>query len=376
MTRSARLGIFVFLAIVIFGIAVFLVGSKQFLFRDTYRVSAGFQTVSGLAEGAEVRIGGVRVGTVAAINMPQKPGQAVNVDMDLDTSTHRLVKKDSVASIQTEGLLGNKFVSISIGTEASAAIRNGDTIAGSPPLDLSDLIAKTGDILNTTASTLSNMDAATGNLKDITDKINSGEGTLGELVNNKSMYQALNSTAGNLSKTAQEAKAGASGFKENMDALKQNWFFRGYYKKRGYTDPAELTRYAISDLPKSPASKTFTVKAKDIFKGTNADLKHEKKLDPIGKYLEENPFSLAVVTAYGDMKGDSEEDKTLTEARAAIVRDYLVQNYKLDDTRLKTKGLGKQPPNGSRPDEGIEVFIYQNNSRNDAISADSTDRQK
>jgi len=72
--------------------------------------------------------------------------------------------------------------------------------------------------------------------------------------------------------------------------------------------------------------------------------------------LETAPFGLAVVTVSSDMKGDSDKDRELTQARAMIIRDYLVQNFKLDDTKVKTLGLGKSPDvnEGSR----IDVIVY------------------
>jgi hypothetical protein len=68
-----------------------------------------------------------------------------------------------------------------------------------------------------------------------------------------------------------------------------------------------------------------------------------------------NPFGLAVVAGYADMKGDTDQEKVLTEARAMVVRDYLVRNFKIDDTRVKVIGLGKSAEaNGS----GVEILVY------------------
>src|SRR5512135_1717354 len=108
MSRTARLGLFITAALILFGLGIFLIGKGQFLFRNTYPIKAGFETVSGLTDGAEVRMGGVRVGTVSKIQLPEHPGDKVQVVMELEHAAMRLVRKDSTASIQTEGLLGNK----------------------------------------------------------------------------------------------------------------------------------------------------------------------------------------------------------------------------------------------------------------------------
>ena len=113
----------------------------------------------------------------------------------------------------------------------------------------------------------------------------------------------------------------------------------------------------IARLPDGPYSKKFAYDAKSMFtKPDSAKLKNQKQLNEAGHFLEENRFGLAVVAAYSGMKGDSDEERQLTQARAAVVRDYLVQNFKVDDTRIKTVGVGKSAgiENGST----VEVLIY------------------
>src|ERR1051326_3491060 len=109
MSRFAWLGAFIFGALIIFAAAIFLIGERQFIFSRTYHLQAPFDNVAGLDEGAAVRVGGVRVGTVEYIQLPRQAGGKVIVEMKLDHSTHEVIKKDSVAAIETEGLLGNKY---------------------------------------------------------------------------------------------------------------------------------------------------------------------------------------------------------------------------------------------------------------------------
>jgi len=99
MSRAARLGAFIIATLAILATGVFLIGSKQYLFSPTYRLKAQFATVVGLDAGAEVRIGGVHTGTVREIDLPSKPTDKITVLMDLQRSTHTIVKQDSVASI-------------------------------------------------------------------------------------------------------------------------------------------------------------------------------------------------------------------------------------------------------------------------------------
>src|SRR5438132_13129450 len=103
MVRPVRLGAFIFGTLIILGIGVFLIGDNQFLFSSTYHVNASFKNVSGLGGGADVRVGGVHKGTVKQIQLPTQPNGGMIVVMDMERSTRQVLKKDSVASIETEG---------------------------------------------------------------------------------------------------------------------------------------------------------------------------------------------------------------------------------------------------------------------------------
>ena len=373
MSKTALLGAFVFGALVIFFIAIFLIGDRQFTFSRTYRLHALFVQVSGLENGALIRTGGVRVGTVKEIRLPEKPGDQIKVSMELEDSTRKIIKLDSVALIDTEGLLGNKFVSVTFGSAASPAVRDGDTITSQPPMELSDLTKKingiadqTKDVLvsvngimNSAQGSVDNIDAITGNLKTVSQKINQGNGTLGALVNDKQVYQSLNSATVDIRETMSAARVGVVSFQENMEALKHNFLLRGFFKDRGYFDSAELAKYTIPELPTQAATKKFVIEGKSLFdKETTAKFKKSKLLDPAGEFLEQTQFELVVVAAYSSEKGDVEENITLTQARAAIVREYLSNNFKLDDTKIKTKGMGEEAAGNTAPANRIEILIY------------------
>jgi len=102
---------------------VFLVGSQQSKFGSHYQVRSDFDNVAGLGEGADVRVGGIRKGAVRSIQLPKRPDGKVTVLMDLDKETQSIVKQDSVAAIQSEGLLGDKYVEISFGSMDAARLK-------------------------------------------------------------------------------------------------------------------------------------------------------------------------------------------------------------------------------------------------------------
>jgi len=120
--------------------------------------------------------------------------------------------------------------------------------------------------------------------------------------------------------------------------------------------------------------KKFEYEGGKIFdKPDTAKLKEEKILQDAGAYLESNPFGVAVVAASVDMKGDTEKDRLLTEARSMVVRDYLVQNFKFDDTRVKTIGLGKS----EKASEGgkVEILVYPPGTTTEQTPKPSSNKQ-
>jgi phospholipid/cholesterol/gamma-HCH transport system substrate-binding protein len=364
MSRVARLGVFIFATLAILASGVFVIGSKEYLFRPTYQLRAQFDNVAGLEAGADVQVGGVHSGTVRSIALPHGPGDKVTVVMDLDRSTHEIIKHDSVASIETEGVLGNQYVAISFGSSGQAEVKDGDMVQGAPPLQLADLLKKTNAILDSSQQAIQNAGLATAHLNSVSAKIDAGQGTVGALVNDKQLYTNLEQTTATLHDTMLQAQTGVTDFQENMEALKHNFFLSGYFKKRGYEDSAALTANQIARLPKSIPVETFTLSGKQIFDSQeSAKLKNQKLLDTAGKYLAQNQFGLAVVVVSAGREGDTQKELLLTQARAAVVREYLVENYGFDDSQLKTIGSGKQTETikGSNPDtEGgsIQIIIY------------------
>jgi phospholipid/cholesterol/gamma-HCH transport system substrate-binding protein len=360
MSRAARLGAFIVATLAILAAGIFIIGGKQYLFSSTYQLKAQFDNVAGLDAGGDVRVGGVHSGTVSSIVLPHKPGEKVTVVMDLGKPTHEIIKQDSVATIETEGLLGNQYLAISFGSAGKSDVRNGDTIASAPPLEMADLLKKTSDILDSSQQAIQNTTRATANLDSISAKIDSGQGTAGALVNDKQLYSNLEQTTSAMRDTMVQAQAGVTDFQENMEALKHNFFLRGYFKNRGYEDSAELALSEIERLPQGTTVKEFIYSAKQLFdKQDSAKLKNQKSLNAGGEFLANNPFGFAVIVASAGSEGDTQKDLVLTEARAMVVREYLVEHFGFDDSQLKTLGAGKQADASSDAAWGkVQILIY------------------
>jgi phospholipid/cholesterol/gamma-HCH transport system substrate-binding protein len=360
MTRAARLGAFIVFTLAILVAGVFIIGSRQYLFSSTYQLNAQFDNVAGLDAGADVRVGGVHSGTVRSILLPHRPAERVTVVMELSKSTHEIIKQDSVATIETEGLLGNQYMAISFGSAGKTDVRAGDIIASQPPLEMADMLKKASGILDSSQQAVQNATQATANLNSISSKIDRGQGTVGVLINDRQLYNNLQQTTSTLRDTMVQAQAGVTDFQENMEALKHNFFLRGYFKSRGYEDSAELAKHEIERMPQGTPIKEFTYSSKQLFdKKDSAKLKNPKSLHAGGEFLANQQFGFAVVVVAAGTEGDTQKELVLTEARAMVVREYLVENFGFDDSQLKTLGIGKQTSTNSEGDWGtVQIIFY------------------
>ena len=367
MSRTTRLGAFIVGTLAILAVGIFIIGSKKYLFTPTYQLKTTFHTVAGLQDGADILVGGVHVGTVRTIELPSKPDEEITVTLEMDDHTHRIVKQDSVASIQTEGLLGNQYVAVSFGSAGKPDVKNGDFIGSVPPLEMSVLEEKANGLLGQGQQAMTHVNELAEHLSSVSAKVDKGNGTVGALINDREVYDNLNKTVVTLNQTATEAKgtvasaqAGVKDFQDNMEALKHNFLLRGYFKNRGYEDSADLGKDEIQGLPQGTAAKEFVFQAKDLFdKRDSAKLKGQKRLNEAGQYLAGNEFGVAVVEVSTGTSGSADEQTTLAQGRALVVRNYIVQHYGFDDTHLKTVAIGKQAGESSKDDWGlIKVLVY------------------
>ena len=125
-SRSIRVGLFIFLSFVLFVIAILILGRKRNMFQPTIRISTVFRDVRGLKIGNNVRFTGIEVGAVVGISILSDT--AVSVELSMDKSVVPYIKKDSKATIGTEGLMGSKIVLILPGSPGSESIQPGDKL--------------------------------------------------------------------------------------------------------------------------------------------------------------------------------------------------------------------------------------------------------
>jgi phospholipid/cholesterol/gamma-HCH transport system substrate-binding protein len=214
--NKTTLGIFVSLGLGLFIICIYFIGKKQQLFSSTFQVSGIFRDISGLQIGNNVRFSGINVGVIDNIEMIADT--AVRVDMVIDESSRKFIKKDSKAIIGSDGLMGNKIVVIMPGTGGAEVIENKDYMTTAFPVSMDDIMLKL-KITSTNAAII------TDDLAAISGNIRKGKGTIGKLFMDTVFAQ-------NIDRTIVNMKEGAGGFKQNMDAASHNILLRGYLKEK------------------------------------------------------------------------------------------------------------------------------------------------
>ncbi len=172
-----RVGILIVVSFLILGTTILYLGRQQGIFAETYSLRVFMERINGLHSGAPVWLSGVRVGSVTAIHFSESVTQRdIEIILDVDTKIQERIRKDSVARIGTMGLLGDKYVTITQGSISEPVIPDGGTILGDSPVDFEELIMHASRVIDDLAVT-------TKNAREISEKINSGSGSLSRLVN-------------------------------------------------------------------------------------------------------------------------------------------------------------------------------------------------
>lgn len=214
--NKMRLGIFVSIGIALFIVGIYFIGEKQQLFSNTFHVSSVFKDISGLTVGNNVRFSGINVGIIEDIQ--QITDSTVRVDMQIEESSRKFIKKNAVAMIGSDGLMGNKLLIITAGTPGQQPLANNDVLKTSQPVTMDDILIK----LKVTGDNAANI---TSDLAIIMQNIREGKGTIGKLMMDSVLAENLGGAIVNI-------KQAAGGLKQNMNAASDNILLRGYFKKK------------------------------------------------------------------------------------------------------------------------------------------------
>ena len=272
-----KLGMFVVIALVAFAITIYFVGKQKNIFGSTFLLKAQFKTVSGLKVGNNVRFSGINIGTVDDIKLITDT--AVMVDLVIRKEIQQFIKKDAKASIGSDGLMGDKVLTISPGTPTAAIVKNDDMLATKNPIEMED-------VMGSVKTSVDNAGIITAQLAQFSYKMNNGNGALSKLISDEGFSNSLKSTLTNLqTSTGQFAKFTAKindgklgkaldstmlnvqnatkGLNENMEAAKNNILLRGYFRKKKKADAkkaAELKKQEAVNKKNGISTKPVNVK--------------------------------------------------------------------------------------------------------------------
>ncbi len=241
-----KLGMFVIIGLALFIGTIYFVGKQKNLFGNTFHLKAQFKTVSGLKEGNNVRFSGINIGTVSGIELITDT--SVLVDLIIKKDVQKFIKTNAVASIGSDGLMGDKVLTISPGVGSTETVGNNALITSKSAVEMAD-------IMNSLKASVDNAGIITGQLAEVSYKINNGNGLLSKLISDDGFSGSIRGTLTNLqNSTDQFAKfttnlnngalsnkldstlsnlqSGTKGLSDNMDAVKSSFLLRGYFKKQ------------------------------------------------------------------------------------------------------------------------------------------------
>jgi phospholipid/cholesterol/gamma-HCH transport system substrate-binding protein len=445
--RYFAVGIFIIAGATLFALGIFLVGSRHEAFARHVQLYTAFANLDGVTQGSKVQVAGMDAGQVAKIEVPNSPTGRFRVQMRVDERFHGLVRTDSVVTVDTEGVVGNTFLTIHTGS-ANAPIAQADSILQSkPPVNISDLltnglglmsdadatlkqvggkinvaldgangaISNANDLLvglkegrgpagmilrdekvaDQIRETLSTVQSTTSNLKQASAGVSSlvadvqqrqfpqklddtmtqihsistqANETVGQV--HQSVAQALGPdtygvTAGqNISQSLSNVNIATGSMAEDMEALKHNFIFRGFFNHRGYYTLSSLSpqEYRQSKLFESSRSPRIWLRTSDLFQqGPHGG----EELSDGGKHSID-----AAVVSSGDsifahpivIEGYSDADVPAdalasSYARAQIVRNYLEARYPFAAKNVGVIPLSATPPPGAGHDRWSGVCI-------------------
>jgi phospholipid/cholesterol/gamma-HCH transport system substrate-binding protein len=458
-TDKTAMGAFIVGGLLLFGFGLFLIGDRRMLFSKSADYYTEFAQVSALQRGAKVRVGGMDAGEIVEIRVPQQPGSKFRLKFRIVEKLFPVIRNDSVASIATDGLLGNKFLLIDIGTTGLAA--PGCTLPSREPFEMGDLLAKIrntvtaidktvgevkGDVADATKTVaesakhvnqiiiaaqdpIAKVTASASKISDdisaIIGRVRSGEGTIGKLMNDDAVYNSVSasakeiektlenlrqtstdvkdlvsrfksgevpadvertmknvadsservkvmvasfqplpggdSVAGDLRATLVSAREAMSDLAEDLEALKHSFFFRGFFKDRGFYDLGSLSpaEYQSKEFEKNVTKERTWVELDDVFilKANGSEELSEpgrKKLDAMmANFLRFTKDRAVIVEGYA-AAGTLDEQWLHSRERAAKVRDYIVKKF-----TLSSDYVGVMPMGALAGGDGIALVLLK-----------------
>src|SRR5260221_5915514 len=209
----AVVGVFVLSAVMLFSVGLFLIGNRHKAFAHHVDFFTTLNNVNGLSRGSKVRVSGFEAGQVTSVEIPDRPSAKFRLKLHVDNKLHNLIRNDSFVTVESDGLVGDKFLLMHEGSDQDQEAVSGATLPAKEPIELSAVIAKMtgvmdqanaaiGDIKTKAEGTLDAITTTVNNTNGIVTGIRSGKGTVGMLLNNQQTATAAQNAVGNAQRAA------------------------------------------------------------------------------------------------------------------------------------------------------------------------------
>jgi len=234
--QKIKIGGFVLVGLVVLLMGIFLIGNQKSLFSSTFNVNGNFKNVNGLQIGNNVRFAGINIGVVESIDIVNDT--SVRVGLTLNNKVKKFIKKDAKMSIGSDGLMGDKLIVISPGgASTNEMVSNGQALTSVNPMDMDKVIAKLTKIADNAA-------VITEGLGSIVNKVNSGQGSIGRLLNSDKLSKNLESTVAQAQTTMASAQKTTATLNEDLHAAQSNFLLKGFFNKKKKAEQAKLDSIA------------------------------------------------------------------------------------------------------------------------------------
>jgi phospholipid/cholesterol/gamma-HCH transport system substrate-binding protein len=310
--KRLSVGIFISLGIVILIVAIFTIGGQHKAFVKSIRVHILFDDVQGLQPGNNVWLSGMKIGTVKSIDFYHNSQVAVTLNIEKKAQPH--IANDSKARISTDGLVGNKIVVISGGTDGARSIADNDSLQ-------SQHLQGTQEMFATLQASNANLLAITGNLKTISERLNGGQGTLGKLINDPAIADHLQTSIDHLRTAAANSEHLISNLEDFSARLKQP---DGLANKLA-TDTTVFNRIKASAVRLNEAvdqAKEFTASLRDAGQDVKQGLNNPNT--PAGTLLHNEDAGADLQRTLKNLRVSSKE---LSDDLEALQHNFLLRGF-------------------------------------------------
>ena len=321
-SQKLRLGLFVIIGLTLFILAVYFIGDKQQMFGKTNQLSAVFNNVSGLQLGNNVRYSGINVGTVSSITMINDT--AIKVDMLIDKTIFPHIRKNAIATIGSDGLVGNMIINIIPGKEKATSISPGDEISTLNRI-------RTDDMLNTLGKTNKNAALLTSDLLKITNEINQGTGTVGLLIKDSNLANDLKQTVHYLKITGQGSSQSITKINQLLSSLENKDNVIGVLKD---TAVANNLRKIVLNL------KQTSTQIDNVVNNLDTTIVNIKNGKGAVNYLSNDPELVRKIDS--TMTNVNEASLRLNENLEALKHNFLLRGYFRKQEKAKLKEQKKE----------------------------------